>query len=116
MQVLCGLQVVFFLFNCQTPVIANRTVGIPAVTSKCENNSNSSGYAGLKYCGKSFPISIFVAAILSTSLPRNLEILYHMPIILYFYPLEKPVYEKWEPSVIMSFSNDYLRYKEWNES
>ena len=54
--------------------------------------------------------------ILSPSLPRNLEILYHMSIILYFYPLEKPVYEKWEPSVIMSFSNDYLRYKEWNES
>ena len=41
-------------------VTANKTVGIPAVTSKCENSSNSSGYKGLKYCGNSFPISIFI--------------------------------------------------------
>ena len=28
--------------------------------SKWENNANSSGYEGLKYCGKSLPISIFI--------------------------------------------------------
>ena len=41
-------------------MIANKTVGIPAVVSKCENNLNSSGYEGLKYCGNSLPISIFI--------------------------------------------------------
>ena len=57
-------------------VTANKTVGIPAVVSKCENSSNSSGYAGLKYCGKSFPISIFIVHLqfsVSELLPLRFE-------------------------------------------